>query len=73
MFEELSEAERERYGGYWHLAWFRIGFEDYQNCTHTPHNENSVDGQAYDRGAELAMRRGMEWLRAHQENKETTQ
>jgi hypothetical protein len=55
-FEELSDEERERYKGYWHLDWFTIGFMDYGKNAHECHS-GGVSGQAYDRGLECAMRR----------------
>jgi hypothetical protein len=65
--KDLTAAEHKameaRYDGYHHCAEFWVGFVDYQhgryNC---PHGwTNSVAGQAWDRGAEAAMR--LHWER----------
>ncbi len=48
----------ERYVGYWQSAEFSIGFVDWSSGRmRNPFNANSVAAQAWDRGAECAMRR----------------
>ena len=59
-FPELTANEVERYAPYHTFPEFKIGFDDY--VAHRPWpvgriSPNSVGGQAYDRGAECAMRR----------------
>jgi hypothetical protein len=51
------KAIADRYDGYHHCAEFWIGFHDYQDGRNCPNGwANSVAGQAWDRGAEAAMR-----------------
>ncbi len=56
---ELTREEIDRYDGYHKLPAFEQGFKDYEacGCDYSNHDADSVDGQAYDRGAECAMRR----------------
>lgn len=68
MAVELTAEEIERYAPYHTYPEFQLGFDEYgsglwhgNRC-----DENTVGGQAYDRGAECAMRRGMARLRARQ-------
>jgi hypothetical protein len=58
---ELTQAEIERYAPYHTFPEFAWGFDDYNDCRHRELHD--VAGQAYDRGAECAMRRGMAELR----------
>lgn len=57
---QLTSEEIERYAPYHMIVqpyhWFKMGFDDYQNCQ-TRHDLEGVPAQAYDRGAECAMRR----------------
>jgi hypothetical protein len=57
---ELTQAEIERYAPYHTFPEFEIGYLHYLGGAPEPEDEgfrNSVAGQAYDRGAECAMRR----------------
>lgn len=51
-----SSLTASEYAPYHTMKEFQWGFSDYQNCTHTPVDPDSAAGQAYDRGAEFAMR-----------------
>jgi len=52
----LTPEEVKRYAPYHTMAAFALGFCDYNSCHYQ--DLPGVDGQAYDRGAECAMRRG---------------
>src|SRR6516225_5675848 len=59
--EDLTAAEMKaitgRYDGYHHCPEFWDGYADYQNGRwRCPWSDNSVAGQAWDRGSEAAMR-----------------
>jgi hypothetical protein len=60
---DLTDEEKHRYAGYWDIPAFTDGYDDYLSG-HRQHEPNPMDGfprgilnQAYDRGAECAMRR----------------
>ena len=55
----LTVEEFERYAPYYTFPEFCLGFHDYSrgNAWHQHVELNGVAGQAYDRGAECAMRR----------------
>lgn len=57
---QLTQDEIERYAPYHTVLPFQHGYEDYMagNRSREP-GSDSVGGQAYDRGAECAMRRQM--------------
>ena len=58
---DLTPDEIERYAPYHTLGAFESGMRAYTSSpygrTHNPFYPNSVAAQAYDRGAECAMRR----------------
>ena len=58
---ELTHDEIERYAPYHTFPEFAEGYADYNDCRYRELHD--VAGQAYDRGAECAMRRGMTELR----------
>jgi hypothetical protein len=58
---DLTPEEIERYAPYHTYHEFKWGFEDYNDCRYRELHD--VAGQAYDRGAECAMRRGRAELR----------
>ena len=51
----LSQDDIERYAPYHNFAEFEIGYHDYLAGRNNPHM-SGVGQQAYDRGAECAMR-----------------
>jgi hypothetical protein len=53
----LTPEELERYAPYHTYPAFRRGYDDYMESRHDWSVINTVEGQAYDRGAECAMRR----------------
>jgi hypothetical protein len=53
----LTPEEIERYAPYHTYPAFRRGYDDYMESRHDWSVINTVDGRAYDRGAECAMRR----------------
>ncbi len=57
MTMDLTKEEIERYAPYHTMPEFKHGYDDYNECAPFADYEN-VAGQAYDRGAECAMRRG---------------
>jgi hypothetical protein len=59
MTMNLTTEEIERYAPYHRWRMFQIGFDDYTIGERWDHafSQNSAEGQAYDRGAECAMRR----------------
>lgn len=59
MTLELTPEEIERYAPYHTMRAFAAGFSDYSenSCYGATWNDDGVNGQAYDRGAECAMRR----------------
>lgn len=58
--DQLTNVEGDaiavQYAPYENYAEFWFGFIDYQNGRACPYGEDSVAGQAWDRGAEAAMR-----------------
>ena len=56
----LTSEELERYAGYTGMSVFILGFADYNAGTMRAgwNAFHGVEQQAYDRGAECAMRRG---------------
>lgn len=66
MTVELTAEEIERYRPYHTMEKFWWGFRDYNGCAPMMHFED-VDGQAYDRGGECAMRRATQRLFAARE------
>ena len=54
---DLTKEEIERYQPYHTMPAFAFGFRDYMECKFLDYGMEDVDGQAYDRGAECAMRR----------------
>jgi hypothetical protein len=55
----LTPEEIERYAPYHKFKMFQIGFDDHNAGERWDHafTQDSAEGQAYDRGAECAMRR----------------
>jgi hypothetical protein len=58
----LTPEEIERYGGFGDQPEFKLGFDDY-NAGRRRDMGLGVEAQAYNRGAECAMRRKMAALR----------
>lgn len=56
---KLTSEERKRYRGYEMMVEFSEGYDDYVlgHRAREPLNADSVGARAYDRGAEMAMRR----------------
>jgi hypothetical protein len=59
---DMTQEEIERYAPYHAYPEFKQGFDDYMECRLREYD--GVKGQAYDRGAECAMRRSAARLRA---------
>jgi hypothetical protein len=60
----LTQAEIARYAPYHTMPEFKLGFDAYTVAGRGAHlDPNTVGAQAYDRGAECAMRRSMQKLR----------
>jgi hypothetical protein len=59
----LTNDEIERYRPYHTMPEFKHGYDDYVAGRVPAWDIPNVAGQAYDRGAELAMRRSMQKLR----------
>lgn len=56
--DKLTAEEIERYRPYHEMTAFELGYWSYGKCdVSCPFSADSVDGQAWDRGAECAMRR----------------
>lgn len=63
-----EQAMRDEYYPYNTLVAFDAGFNDYMRGMPMPRGfRGGVDGQAYDRGAECAMRidRAIQWIEAN--------
>jgi hypothetical protein len=54
---ELTADEIERYAPYHTIPQFAIGYRDYERGVNFSDDYDGATGQAYDRGAECAMRR----------------
>jgi hypothetical protein len=57
MSIKLTAEEIERYRPYHLWPAFEFGFNDYNDCRNRHFDSDTAAGQAYDRGAECAMRR----------------
>ena len=61
---KLTTEEVERYALYYTMPAFQQGYEQARvHLSSCPHDPNSVDAQAWDRGAELAMRHRLAEMR----------
>ena len=52
----LTQADIDRYAPYHTMPAFEVGYNDYGRFMNDHYGDGGVDQQAYDRGAECAMR-----------------
>lgn len=60
---KLTSEELDRYAPYHTFPQFNEGFYDYARGVNTNNLSDGVGAQAYDRGAEMAMRRAIQKIR----------